>query len=446
MIKLFGTDGIRAVAGQPPLDKTSVYRIGAALVRLLEKREKSPRILIGRDTRISGHWIEQVLFQGISDAGGRAVSAGIIPTSAVSFLTRKHEYSAGVVISASHNPFEYNGIKIFDSSGRKISEKWENEIEKDVSDSIDVPAGPAADLYTDEQLSLEYLEFLRSRFHPAHRSWDPQMIVDCSHGAASAYAGSLFASLGFDVHSICDQPNGKNINLSCGSLYPQRLAKEVTSRAADLGIAYDGDADRVLWVDGKGQLLNGDHTLLVLSRFFKKKQRLAANTVVGTIMTNLALELKLSGHGIQLQRARVGDKYVLEDMLQRRCNLGGEQSGHTILLDDCPTGDGILTSLRMVEVMTSEGADLSELVSDYREFPQIILNVPVSRKDPFTEYPEIMHVLHDIEQELGDSGRLNLRYSGTEPLARVMVEGRDQAQIESLARRIAGVVKKSLNE
>jgi phosphoglucosamine mutase len=446
MMKLFGTDGIRAVAGQPPLDKTSVYRIGAALERLLKKRGKPPRILIGRDTRISGDWIEQALFQGISDAGGRAVSAGIIPTSAVSFLTRKHEYSAGVVISASHNPFEYNGIKIFNPAGRKISEKWENEIEKDVSDSIDGPAGPAADLASDPQLSLEYLEFLRSRFQPYHRSRDPKLILDCSHGAASAYAGNLFASFGFDVQSICDQPNGKNINLSCGSLYPQRLAKAVTSRGADLGIAYDGDADRVLWVDGKGQLLNGDHTLLVLSRFFKKKQRLAANTVVGTIMTNLALELKLKDHGIQLHRARVGDKYVLEDMLQRRCNLGGEQSGHTILLDDCPTGDGILTSLRMVEVMTSEGADLSELVSDYREFPQIILNVPVSRKDPFTEYPEIMHVLHDIEQKLGDSGRLNLRYSGTEPLARVMVEGRDQARIESLARRIAGVVQKSLNE
>jgi phosphoglucosamine mutase len=444
-MKLFGTDGIRAVAGRSPLDNITVYRIGAALVRLLEKKEKPLRILIGRDTRISGIWMEEVLSQGIMDTGGQAVSAGVIPTSAVSLLTRKHAFSAGVVISASHNPFEYNGLKIFASSGCKIPESWEKEIETETIQSSRRPSGPPVSLSKTTRFSREYHEFLRNRFHPRRHSRNPKLVVDCSHGAASSYAGSLFSALGFEVYSMCDQPNGKNINLACGSLYPQRLAKEVISRSADLGIAYDGDADRVLWVDEKGRLLNGDHTLLVLSRFYEKEKRLTSDTVVGTVMTNLALELKLQEQKIRFHRSHVGDKYVLEDMLRLECNLGGEQSGHTILLDDCPTGDGILTSLRMVEVMTSEDAALSDLVADYREFPQIILNVPVSRKDEFKKYPGISHILQEAEQELGQSGRLNLRYSGTEPLARVMVEGRDQNQVEFLARRIAAAVEAALN-
>lgn len=444
-MKLFGTDGIRAVAGQFPLDEITVYRIAMALVRLLERKGKPLLVLMGRDTRLSGIWMEKILIQGIVKGGGRAVTAGVIPTSAVSYLTRKHAFSAGVVISASHNPYEYNGIKIFSPSGQKLPESWEKEIEAEALRSSLHPSGPSVSLSPDASLSREYFDFLFSRFHPARRSRDPKLVVDCAQGAASAYAEDLFSSLGFMVHSIGNQPNGKNINVACGSLNPQGLAKEVISRSADLGIAYDGDADRVLWVDEKGRLLNGDHTLLVLSRFLEKKKCLSSDTVVGTIMSNLALELKLQEHGIKLHRSRVGDKYVLEDMLRMNCNLGGEQSGHTILLDDCPTGDGILTSLRMVEVLTSEGAAMSELVADYHECPQVILNVPVSHKAEFEKYPAIIQILQETERDLGRSGRLNLRYSGTEPLARVMVEGHNRDQIESLARRIAAVVEDTLN-
>ncbi len=444
-MKLFGTDGIRAVAGTSPLDPTTVYRVGRALVRLLERKNKSLRILLGRDTRLSGKWIEKHLFQGIYEAGGKAVSAGIIPTSAVSYLTQKHKFSAGVVISASHNPFEYNGIKIFAASGRKFPESWEEEIEENILHSSHEPAAGSISPPVDLGLSGDYISFLKTRFQPSQRSKDPRLVVDCSFGSASAYAQGIFSSLGFEIHSICDKPNGKNINLSCGSLYPQRLAAEVISRSADLGVAYDGDADRVLWVDEKGRLLNGDHTLLILSRYFIKNKRMASDTLVGTIMTNLALELKLQKMGIRLHRSRVGDKYVLEDMLRIGSNLGGEQSGHTILLDDCPTGDGILTSLRIVEALTSEGTTISEMVADYREFPQIIHNVPVARKDDFRNHPKILDSMRKSKRELGKQGRLNLRYSGTEPVARVMVEGRDRGQIETLARKIAIVVEKCLN-
>ncbi|MFO7865610.1 MAG: phosphoglucosamine mutase [Candidatus Aminicenantes bacterium] len=444
MMKLFGTDGIRAVAGLSPLDHITVYRIGSALTRVLGKKEKSSWILIGRDTRQSGAWLEKILFQGIRDAGGHALSVGVIPTSAVSYLTKKHAFSAGIVISASHNPFEYNGIKIFDSSGRKIPEIWEKEIEIESFQSSHHPPSHIASPPSSPELGEEYLGFLQDRFRASSRT-RLKLVADCSYGAASAYAGRIFSSLGFDVHSICDQPNGKNINLSCGSLHPQLLMKEVISRSADLGVAYDGDADRVLWVDEQGRLLNGDHTLLILARHFQKENRMASDTVVGTIMTNLALELNLGEYGLKLHRSQVGDKYVLEDMIRLRCNLGGEQSGHTILLDDCPTGDGILTSLRMIEVLSSEGASMSELAAGYQEFPQIIVNVPVARKDDFRKYPDIIQVLRKSEQDLGQTGRLNLRYSGTEPLARVMVEGRDREQIESLARRIAAAVENNLN-
>jgi len=443
MNKLFGTDGIRAVAGQFPLDYSSICTLGKTLMNILKNENHSGSVLIGRDTRESGNWIEQALIQGIGDAGGTPVSAGIIPTSAVAYLTKTHAFSAGIVISASHNPYEDNGIKIFSSRGIKISPEWEERLERAIHSREDVTQKqfriqPVPDLEHD------YQEFLKSRFSQAVSNKRNKVVLDCSNGASSNIAPRVLSELGFEVLTTGDAPNGKNINFDCGSLYPQCLAKKVIEAGADIGVADDGDADRALWVDENGRILNGDHTLYVLSRFMKKKGLLRSKHVVATTMSNLGLELALRDLDLELFRAQVGDKYVLEQMIKLDANLGGEQSGHTILLDECPTGDGILTSIKMLEVMVSEDKPLSALVAGFKEFPQVLLNVRVSRKDDFADYPEIMETMESIQHELGNDSRMNVRYSGTEPLARVMIEGRDQDQIESLAQRMVSVISKHL--
>jgi len=444
MDKLFGTDGIRAVAGQYPLDFSSVYALGLALISLLRKEGLPARVLIGRDTRESGEWLELALFQGILDAEGDAVSVGLIPTSAVSYLTKKHKFSAGIVISASHNPYEDNGIKIFSSEGMKISEKWENILENSIANSQTSAVKKEFPVTPDISLNEEYSDFLKSRFD---RISDPgrfKIILDCSNGASTYIAPRVFADFGFKVTTIGASPDGKNINSGCGSLHPESLAKTVVEQGADIGIAYDGDADRALWVDEKGTILNGDHTLYVLAKFMKERALLKSDTVVATTMSNIGLESALEKLGLKLFRTQVGDKYVLEQMIKLKSNLGGEQSGHTIFLDECPTGDGILTSIKMVEAMAVQEASLSELVQGFDEFPQILKNVPVSRKDDFGKFPEIMDMIRKAEERLGESGRLNVRYSGTEPLARIMIEGQSQNEIEDLAGQIAAVIARFL--
>ncbi len=444
MTKLFGTDGIRAAAGEYPLDYGSVYALGDALIRLLQEQGFTPQVLIGRDTRESGAWLEKALFQGIRDAGGEPISAGVIPTSAVSYLTRAYSISAGVVISASHNPFQDNGIKVFSSQGMKISEQWENILE----DAIRNAEGDVvpADLAIDQATSLRdvYADFLKGRFAPGGSPHRLKVVVDCSNGAASAFAAGILLDLGFETQAIGCAPDGRNINLGCGSLYPEVLAQTVRESGADMGIAYDGDADRALWVDETGRILNGDHTLFVLSGHMQGLDKLSRDTVVATIMSNMGLEVALKDRGLELYRSRVGDKYVLEDMLKLGSNLGGEQSGHTILLDDCPTGDGILTSIKMLEAMVVSGAALSELVSGFQEYPQVLQNVRVSKKEEFSLYPEITDAMEHVAGELGDSGRLNVRYSGTEPVARIMVEGPDQGRIEKHAQYIADAIVRHL--
>jgi len=444
MDRLFGTDGMRGKAGDFPLDPNSLHALGRALIGRLEREGLPLRVLIGRDTRESGPWIEQAIYQGLLESGGEPVTAGVIPTSAISLLSVQHGFSAGIVISASHNPFQDNGIKIFSSHGTKIPEDWELELELAVRGARDdivvkeIPPTP------DLSLSRDYMDFLTGLFRPGTFERPFKIVLDCSNGAASGVAEQVFTRLGAEVRTIHDSPDGKNINAGCGSLHPEILTKTVQEYGADLGVAYDGDADRCLWVDESGRLLNGDHTLYVLAGHMLEDNRLQSSTVVATAMSNMGLEIALSGRGLNLHRARVGDKFVLEDMLRLGSNLGGEQSGHTILLDDCPTGDGILTSIRMSEVMAETGASLSELVADYREFPQILLNVPVRRKEAFDRFPDIEETVSSVQEELGGEGRINLRYSGTEPLARVMIEGRDPGIIENGARRIAAAVTRHL--
>lgn len=444
MEKLFGTDGIRAVAGQSPLDYSSVYALGKALISLLKEGDLKPRVIIGRDTRESGEWLEQALFQGINEGQGEAVSAGIIPTSAVSFLAKKYSFSAGIVISASHNSYQDNGIKIFSSQGIKISDTWESKLEKAI---IEAPSNVKREntrITPKSSLGQDYMDFLKSRFSHVNLKRKIKVVLDCSNGASSLFASQVFLGLGSEVIAMGNTPDGKNINANCGSLYPQNLARKVVESKADIGVAYDGDADRAIWVDEKGRILNGDHTLFVLSRFMKEKGRLKSDYVIATTMSNMGLEKALEKLDLKLLRTQVGDKYVLEEMMKLKANLGGEQSGHTIFLDDCPTGDGILTSLKMLEVMAAYNLPLSKLVEDLEEYPQILLNVPVRKKTDFDQFPEIINAKEEIEKRLGDSGRLNVRYSGTEPVARVMIEGQDRGEIEDYASQMASVISKYL--
>lgn len=444
--KLFGTDGVRAVAGTFPLDPPTISRLGSALVDLLERKGQGARILIGRDTRESGPWMERALARGVRAAGGEVVSAGVIPTSAVSYLTKTHGFAAGAVISASHNPFRDNGIKVFSPLGIKIPDDWELEIEADVLEGRGRLPGHEFDVPFDPRLAGDYADYLAGRVRVARPPAGFRGVVDCANGAGSAVAPGLLGRLGFAVEALNAAPDGVNINAGCGSLHPEGLAARVRETGAALGVAYDGDADRALWVDGEGRLLSGDHTLYVQALHMKEAGRLRTGSVVATTMSNMGLERALEARGIGLVRTKVGDKYVHEEMVARGANLGGEQSGHTIFLDDLPTGDGLLTSLRMLEVLAERGGTLAGLVEGFVEYPQTLVNVRVRKKPDFADYPEIAAAVEVVKASVGREGRIDLRYSGTEPLARVMVEARDQATVDSCARLVADAVRRHLGE
>lgn len=444
MDRLFGTDGIRSAAGQFPLDYSSVFKLGKGLIALLKDQGLAPRVLIGRDSRESGVWLNDALFQGIKDASGEAVSLGVVPTPAVSHLTNNHAFSAGIVISASHNPFQDNGIKIFSPQGTKISEEWENNLEMAIRSSQNSNTQEVAEAAPDRKLIKEYKDFLLSQFADTRMQKPYKIVIDCANGASSFYAPEIFSDLGFKVFPINASPNGKNINFNCGSLHPEDLAKTVKHFGADIGVAYDGDADRNLCVDEKGTILNGDHTLYVCAKHLKESGQLRSDTVVATTMSNIGLETALQKMDIKLVRTQVGDKYVLDQMVELNANLGGERSGHTIFLDECPSGDGILTSLKMCKVMVTKKSPLSQLISGYKESPQILLSIKVREKKDFSHFPEILNSMARIKDSLGHEGRLDLRFSGTEPLARIMIEGKDKNQIRTEAEIIAGVISKYL--
>jgi phosphoglucosamine mutase len=447
---LFGTDGIRGTAGAYPLDPPTVRRLGAALVRSAFARAsdadagRGMKILIGRDTRESGVWIEAELAHGASGEGASVTSVGVVPTPAVAYLTRAHGYDAGVVISASHNPFEDNGIKIFSGRGEKFTGRVEREIEAILADSSwDAKEGEPAHV-PHADLVGAYLDHLRAVLPESRMLAGVTLAVDCANGATTTVAPQLFTSLGLRIEVIGDQPDGRNINLKVGSTHPEALARVVVERGGAMGVAFDGDGDRAIFVDRDGRIVDGDAVLLMCARQLKQEGRLKGDAIVATVMSNIGLELALRRLGIELVRCAVGDKYVMEEMLNRGLSLGGEQSGHIIFSDYLFTGDGLCTALNVLRTVALTGRTLASLASDLTTYPQVLLNVRVREKIELKDVPAVADAIARVESRVAGQGRLLVRYSGTEPLLRVMLEGRRQDEIRGWAQEIVDVVKEHL--
>ena len=443
MARLFGTDGVRGKAGTYPLDPPTVRRLGAALARALGHGQAT-RFLSGRDTRESGAWIERELAFGINSQGGSLTGAGIIPTPAIAYLTPRMGYTAGVVISASHNPFEDNGIKVFSGAGEKFTEELERLVESIIADmSWTVPAGDAPAV---EQIDYraEYLAHLRDILSNVEQVRGMRLAIDCANGATTTIAPRLFQELGFELHCIGCQPDGRNINLRCGSTAPELLARTVVDGGYPLGIAYDGDGDRAIFVDEHGTVVDGDAVMLMCAKQMKREGRLSGNAIVATVMSNIGLEIALREAGIDIVRCPVGDKYVMEEMMRRDLALGGEQSGHVIFSEYLFTGDGLATSLNVLRTMGATGRPLSDLASELTTYPQVLVNVRVDRKVDLNTVPEVARVTSAVESRLAGNGRLLIRYSGTEPLLRIMIEGQDQREIAAWAEEIADAVRQHL--
>jgi phosphoglucosamine mutase len=458
MEKLFGTDGIRGEAGKFPLDEKTVEAIGKSLARqFLEKLGRTPRFVTGRDTRESGAQIELAFHKGATvTEKANCESAGIITTPGVAFLTRKLDFDAGIVISASHNPFQDNGIKIFSPSGEKIDAAMEREIEKDIFESskskLQNPNPETKSLMSDFQIDLSkevemqsvYLDYLANEFKTLSLE-NFKIVLDCANGAASELAPKLFRKFGAQVVAINNQPDGQNINENCGSLHLENLQAKVLEENADFGVAFDGDADRALFVDEKGNLVDGDATLWIMSRHLQAKGKLNNQTIVATVMSNIGLEIALASKNIKLLRTLVGDKYVLQELLNTNSAVGGEQSGHIIFPERSLVGDGMMTTLFLLEALRENNKTLLEMSGGFMRFPQILVNVKVGKKLPFETIAEIAEAAKTVENQLGKNGRLLLRYSGTENLARVMIEGKNQAQIEAQANGLAEIIKANLS-
>jgi len=439
---LFGTDGVRGTAGHYPLDPPTVRRLGAALVRAL--KVASPKFLVGRDTRESGAWIEAELAHGASGEGATVTSAGVVPTPAIAYLTRTQGYDAGVVISASHNPFEDNGIKVFSGRGEKFTERDEREVETMVADdSWQARTGEPGGVKPVDLVGA-YLDHLRAVFPESARLKGFLLAIDGANGATTTAAPQLFASLGLQTIVIGNRPDGRNINLGCGSTRPELLARIVTERGCQMGVAFDGDGDRAIFVDHRGQVVDGDAVLLMCGRQLQREGRLKGNAIVATVMSNIGLELALKPLGIDLVRCPVGDKYVMEEMLNRGLSLGGEQSGHIIFSDYLFTGDGLCTALNVLRTVALTGRTLADLASDLTTYPQVLLNVRVREKVDLKTVPAVAATIDVVESRVAGQGRLLVRYSGTEPLLRVMIEGRQQDEIRAWAQEIVDVVKEHL--
>src|SRR5580692_1430957 len=461
--QLFGTDGIRGVAGEFPLTPDSVYWIGRALAHDLVRVNTKARVLIGQDTRASSRWIADRFLEGLASVGVTTRSAGVITTPGVAFLARSQGFDAGVVISASHNPWTDNGIKIFSRDGYKLPDARELAIEKEIfallQDSASAPAADSTSGSTSETSSLPGDESLRQ----AYVRWLAEsvssdlsrlrVVVDTANGAAAAEAPALFRAVRVNTTFLHSAPDGQNINDNCGALHPETVAHYVSENLAsgaskarfDLGITFDGDADRALFCDAEGRVVNGDAVLLLAARAMQRRGTLANNTVVATTMSNMGLELALKRSGIRMLLANVGDKYVLEEMQRVGATLGGEQSGHILFRDgEATTGDGLLTALRVMEIMVRSGRSLADLVSDLKVFPQTIRNVRVREKAPFAQIPAVQAAITAAERELDGNGRVVVRYSGTEALARVMIEAESKEQIDRLAQSIVGSIQSAL--
>ena len=484
MGKLFGTDGIRGVAGEPPLEERTIFAVGRAVGEFLQKGKSrsldsparsasseqglSPgagtggvarddsvvRVLLGEDTRESSAWVTSWLAGGLKAAGVEAVSAGVLPTPGVARLVATKGFAAGLVVSASHNPYRDNGIKLIGADGMKLPDEVEEEIEERIQELLgDKPHRRGAEgaekdteraarsPVADVTLAEEYLKLLRQA---APDLKGMHLVVDCANGAAVRTAPALLRSLGAAVTAMHASPDGKNINEGCGALHPESLRAKVTEIRADLGVAFDGDADRAMFVSSSGRVVDGDGVLLAAARWMKEKGTLRGGAVVGTVMANLGLEVALKRAGIGFVRAAVGDRYVLEGMQRRGANLGGEQSGHIIFLDDSPTGDGLLTALKVLSVLREKRVGLDELVADLQVFPQTLKNIRVREKVPLEQLPGVQQAIREAESALGEKGRVVVRYSGTEKLLRVMVEAETEADVAKWVESITAAVEESL--
>ena len=445
MRKLFGTDGIRGVAGEYPLDKKTVYAVGRALGDHLPAGPR--RVVIGQDTRESSGWMADMLAAGLRASKVETASAGVVPTPAIAYLAHTHGFSAGVVISASHNPWRDNGIKVFGPDGYKLADEVELEIESEIFALLKEDAAASAEgavkpsLPGDPALRLDYMNWLARTIAGSERL---HLVVDCANGAASTVAPGIFKRSGAQVEFTHRTPDGRNINENCGALHPEIVAREVVSRNADLGICFDGDADRALFADCNGRVVNGDAVMLLLARELKQRGELANDTVVATTMSNMGLEIALRESGIRMLRAPVGDKYVLEEMKKTGAVLGGEQSGHIILSREATTGDGLLTAIRVLGIVAASGRPLAEMAAGMKVFPQTIKNVRVKEKRPLDQIPQVAAAIRKAEQQLDGNGRVNVRYSGTESLARVMVEAETEETVHRLAGEIAAALEAAI--
>ncbi|HXJ81308.1 MAG TPA: phosphoglucosamine mutase [Candidatus Methylomirabilis sp.] len=444
---LFGTDGIRGVANEAPLTTELVQRLGRQLVATLRDHHGTSklRLVVGRDTRLSGPMLEGALVSGALSAGADVYAVGVMPTPGIAYLTRRLEAHGGVVLSASHNSFEDNGIKIFSSEGSKLPDAWEDEIERRLAGPDDGARPTGAEigrLVSYDPAEAEYMAHVCHGF-----SFDLHgftVALDCAHGATYRVAPRVFRKLGAKVVVLGVRPDGQNINRCAGALHPESLQKKVVASGANIGLAFDGDGDRLIAVDERGEVRDGDYVVAVLGRHFASQHRLKMGVVVTTVMANLGLDRTLGSAGIRVAKTQVGDRYVLEEMLKLGANLGGEQSGHVLLLDHSSTGDGIVSALHLLGVMRETGQSLSDLAACMTKFPQILVNVPVSEKRPFDDIPGLRARLAALEAELADSGRIVLRYSGTESLARVMVEGEEQSSVQGIAAELAAMIRAAI--
>ena len=443
MSRLFGTDGIRGVANVEPLTPELAFRVGRQLVATLgEHGTERVRIVIGRDTRISGELLESAMVAGVLSAGGECYSVGVLPTPGIALLTRALEAQGGIVLSASHNPYEDNGIKLFSGEGTKFPDAWEDEIERKLTGEDTAPRAHGKQigrLHAYDRGTKYYVDYLCRSF-PLDLA-GMTVAIDCAHGATHRVAPSVFRRLGARVVALGAKPDGININAGFGALFPQQLQDKVRASRAEIGFAFDGDGDRLISVDHLGEIRDGDYALAIAARHMAGTKRLQANIVVTTVMANLGLDESLAEAGIGIVKTQVGDRYVHEEMQRRGANIGGEQSGHLLFLDHAPAGDGILSALMLLSVVRESGESLASLASCMRKFPQVLVNVPVRSKPPFDSVPGMQEKVSAFEREMNGHGRVLIRYSGTEALARVMIEGADDDRIRLMADELAGVLR-----
>lgn len=448
MSRMFGTDGVRGVAGAELTIELATKLGQAGAYVLTKEQEHQPTLIVGCDTRISGGMLANALMAGICSVGANAIYAGVMPTPAIAYLTRKHKVDAGVVISASHNPMEFNGIKFFNGEGYKLSDALEDEIEELIHNNMKdvvLPIGSGVGRI-DYRFDLrdEYVSFMK-KCVPVDLS-GMKIVIDCAEGASHYTSVKTLKDLGADLVAIHTKPDGTNINANCGSTHMEELQARVVYEKADVGLAFDGDADRMLAVDEKGNLVDGDQLMAICGCHMKKKGTLKKNTIVVTVMTNLGFSLMGEREGIHVEKTKVGDRYVLENMLENGYNIGGEQSGHIIFLDDNTTGDGLLSGLHLLQVMKETGRKLSELAEVMEVLPQALVNakVPNHKKEKFMEYTEIAEAIKALEEKFNGEGRVLIRPSGTEPLVRVMIEGKNQSEIEEEAQKLAELITNTM--